>query len=71
VYYLDPFKYLLGALMTFTIWDVEVTCDSDEYGTFDPPAGQTCGEYMSPFLSQATGYLRDPVSLDINIRLIA
>jgi ABC-type multidrug transport system permease subunit len=62
VYYLDPFKYLLGALLTFTIWDAEVECKDSEYGVFDPPAGLTCGEYMSGFLTQATGYLRDPVS---------
>jgi ABC-type multidrug transport system permease subunit len=62
VYYLDPFKYLLGALMTFTIWDAEVECKDSEYGVFDPPTGMTCGEYMSGFLAQATGYLRDPVS---------
>lgn len=57
--------------MTFIIWDVEVTCNDDEYGAFDPPAGQTCGEYMSPFLSQSTGYLRDPVSSDLDSLLIA
>lgn len=48
--------------MTFTIWDVKVTCKDDEYGVFDPPAGSTCGAYMSDFLSESTGYLRNPVS---------
>lgn len=48
--------------MTFTIWDVKVECSEEEYGIFDPPSGSTCGDYMSGFLNEATGYLRDPVS---------
>lgn len=63
LYYLDPFNYLLGALMTFTIWDAKVTCSPEEYGHFDPPNGTTCGDYMAEFFTYSTGYLRDPVSL--------
>jgi ATP-binding cassette subfamily G (WHITE) protein 2 (SNQ2) len=63
VYYLDPFKYLLGALLSFTTWHAEVVCTDDEYGYFDPPDGATCGAYMTGFLEQATGYLDNPVSL--------
>ena len=62
VYYLDPFKYLLGALVSFTTWNEEVVCNDSEYGYFDPPDGMTCGMYMSDFLQQATGYLDNPVS---------
>lgn len=61
MYYVDPFNYLLGALMTFTRWDSDVVCKVDEYGGFDPPDGFPCGEYMSGFLTQATGYLLYPI----------
>lgn len=62
VYYLDPFKYLLSALLSFTTWNEEVVCAEEEFGRFDPPQGMTCGAYMSGFLQQATGYLDNPVS---------
>jgi ABC-type multidrug transport system permease subunit len=61
VYYLDPFKYLLGALVSFTTWNEEVVCTDSEYGYFDPPDGVTCGSYLSDFMQQATGYLDNPV----------
>jgi ABC-type multidrug transport system permease subunit len=51
----------MGSLLTFTMWDAEVVCTSDEYGRFDPPSGQTCAAYMADFLSSATGYLNNPV----------
>jgi ABC-type multidrug transport system permease subunit len=63
VYYLDPFRYLLGSLMSFTMWNVTVEHREREYGSFDPPAGQTCGAYMADFLARSPGYLRDAVSL--------
>jgi hypothetical protein len=64
VYYLDPFKYLLGALLSFTTWNEGVECTEEEYGRFDPPDGSTCGEYMMGFLQSpdSTGYLANPVS---------
>jgi ABC-type multidrug transport system permease subunit len=65
MYYLDPFTYLLGALLVFPIWDVQVQCKPEEYGLFDPPSGQTCGQYLDEFLTYATGYLNNPVSAAI------
>ncbi len=74
--YLDPFTYLLGGLLgisepsyplckltgpVFPIWNVEVRCKQEEYGIFDPPSGQTCGNYMSSFIAQGTGYINNPV----------
>jgi hypothetical protein len=38
-----------------------VQCAQEEYGIFDAPNGQTCGQYMSTFLSQNTGYVNNPV----------
>lgn len=60
MYYLDPFQYLLGGLISPALWDVEVKCKSDEYAIFDPPEGMTCENYMSAFLSEAPGYLNNP-----------
>ncbi|KAL3484275.1 ABC-2 type transporter-domain-containing protein [Aspergillus germanicus] len=59
MYYLDPFTYLVGGLLTNILWDVEVECNPSEYLTFSAPDGQTCGEYMADFLSAQPGYLLD------------
>ncbi|KAE8538371.1 hypothetical protein D1P53_004724 [Cryptococcus gattii VGV] len=60
MYYLDPFQYLIGGLISRALWDVEVKCENDEYAIFDPPEGMTCQSYMSAFLSEAPGYLNNP-----------
>ncbi|KIR36661.1 ABC transporter [Cryptococcus deuterogattii MMRL2647] len=60
MYYLDPFQYLIGGLISRALWDVEVKCESDEYAIFNPPEGMTCQSYMSAFLSEAPGYLNNP-----------
>jgi ABC-type multidrug transport system permease subunit len=60
LYYLNPFTYLMQGLLTFPLWNVKVQCKESEYGLFDPPAGQTCGEYLQGFMSFATGYVNNP-----------
>ncbi|KAF2760458.1 hypothetical protein EJ05DRAFT_450171 [Pseudovirgaria hyperparasitica] len=50
LYYLDPFNYLMGAMLVFTTWGVDVQCRENEYAIFDPPQNQTCGDYLSEYL---------------------
>lgn len=57
LYYLDPFNYLVGGLLGTVIWDVQVTCSAVEFTSFEPPAGQTCGQYMADFLQSSAGYV--------------
>ena len=59
LYYLDPFKYLVGGLLGTLLWDVTVQCKPDEFTSFNPPAGQTCGEYMADFLGSNAGYVEN------------
>lgn len=35
--------------MVFTTWDKPVQCKANEVALFDPPAGQTCAEYLSSY----------------------
>ncbi|KAF3386286.1 Brefeldin A resistance protein [Penicillium rolfsii] len=49
-YYLNPFTYVLGGMLTFGIWNAEVTCAPSELAYFDPPNG-TCKEYLADFLA--------------------
>ncbi|KAF2721956.1 hypothetical protein K431DRAFT_312141 [Polychaeton citri CBS 116435] len=51
LYYIDPFNYLMGALLVFTDFDKPVRCTEAEFAIFDPPVNQTCGEYLSPYLA--------------------
>ncbi|EKD14968.1 uncharacterized protein L3040_003835 [Drepanopeziza brunnea f. sp. 'multigermtubi'] len=53
LYYLNPFTYFMGAMLVFDIWDTEVTCNESEFAIFDPPRGQTCGQYLERYLREA------------------
>ncbi|KAL2826319.1 ABC-2 type transporter-domain-containing protein [Aspergillus cavernicola] len=59
MYYLDPFTYLVGGLLTDVLWDIEVQCKDSEFLQFSAPSGQTCGQYMADFLAEQPGYLLD------------
>lgn len=50
-----------GALLNFVIFDVDVRCADREMARFAPPAGQTCQEYLAPFMQTMTGYIENPV----------
>ncbi|KAH6898033.1 putative ABC transporter [Thelonectria olida] len=50
IYYLDPFNYLMSSLLVFTTWDSPVHCTMEESAVFDPPANQTCGDYLANYL---------------------
>lgn len=62
LYYLDPFTYLVGALVTPVTWDASVQCLDGELTDIPLPANSTCGEYMSDFLSDNAGYVVDATS---------
>ncbi|KAJ5741524.1 hypothetical protein N7533_010933 [Penicillium manginii] len=49
LYYLDPFNYLFGAFLTFTTFSVDITCERGELAVFNPPANETCGDYLSAY----------------------
>ncbi|KAB8737501.1 hypothetical protein FH972_026460 [Carpinus fangiana] len=53
MYYLNPFNYLMGSMLTFALWDKPVTCNDNEFAIFPPPANQTCGDYLAEYLAGA------------------
>ncbi|OJD38105.1 abc transporter-like protein [Diplodia corticola] len=61
IYWLNPFNYLMGALLTFTTWEAKVQCAAHEFAVFDPPANQTCGEYLADY-QQGMGMLSNLVN---------
>ncbi|RAH44570.1 ATP-binding cassette transporter [Aspergillus brunneoviolaceus CBS 621.78] len=50
MYYLNPFNYLMGSMLVFTVWGTDVRCTQSELAIFDPPANSTCGQYLSTYL---------------------
>jgi ABC-type multidrug transport system permease subunit/ABC-type multidrug transport system ATPase subunit len=55
MYYLNPFNYLMGSMLVFTVWGADVKCSEREYARFAPPNGTTCGDYLSEYLTQGMG----------------
>jgi ATP-binding cassette subfamily G (WHITE) protein 2 (PDR) len=62
MYYMSPFHYLVEGLLTAGVGGAAVQCADNEYATFNPPAGQTCGQYMTDYIATAGGYLLDSAS---------
>lgn len=60
IYYLNPFNYLMGSLLVFNLWGDKVQCTDSEFAVFNPPDGQTCGEYMADYLAREPGHLANP-----------
>lgn len=50
LYYINPFKYLMGSLLVFNVWDTEVHCTDNEFAAFNSPNGSTCGQYLSSYM---------------------
>ncbi|PNY27563.1 Brefeldin A resistance protein [Tolypocladium capitatum] len=60
MYYMDPFNYLMGSMLVFDLWGKDVKCSDDEFATFNPPNGTTCGEYLSSYLAHGPSNLVNP-----------
>ncbi|KAI9499206.1 ABC-2 type transporter-domain-containing protein [Zychaea mexicana] len=66
MYWLDPFHYYIEGLAVNELENLPVVCNDDDYVSFTPPAGQTCGDYTANFFSMgATGYIEDGNATDV------
>lgn len=64
MYRVSPFTYWIGGIVATELHERPVTCASSETSIFNPPSGQTCGEYLQPFLQQAPGQLQNPADTE-------
>jgi ABC-type multidrug transport system permease subunit len=62
MYYLNPFNYLMGSMLVFTVWGADVSCSEREFARFAPPNGTTCGDYLSEYLTQGMGFAANLVN---------
>jgi ABC-type multidrug transport system permease subunit len=60
MYRVSPFTYWVAGIVSTELAGRAIECSVDETSIFDPPSGQTCGEYMADFLSAAPGQLQNP-----------
>lgn len=59
MYRVSPFTYLVSGMMSTGLANTKVVCSSIEFLQFNPPSGQTCSEYLAPYISFAGGYLEN------------
>ena len=59
MFYLTPFRYLLGGLLSVAVHGRPVICASNEFARFPAPPGQTCQSYTEAFIAQAGGYVQN------------
>ncbi|KAJ8147684.1 hypothetical protein LV155_008384 [Aspergillus fumigatus] len=61
MYYVTPFTYWIGGVLTSVLRGMPVVCNQDELVVFESPPNTTCGEYAMPWLSSTgSGYLSNP-----------
>ena len=60
MYRVSPFTYLVEGILSTAVANTNVVCGATEYLHFDPPSGQTCGQYLQNFLAYSGGTLQNP-----------
>ena len=60
MYYLGPFTYWIGGILSMILEGQPVVCEPSELITFNAPPGMTCMEYAGAFLDSSPGYLANP-----------
>jgi len=57
MYQLDPFTRAIAASISTELHGLVITCKPDEFAVFNPPSGQTCGQWAEAFVSTVGGYI--------------
>ncbi|RHZ57995.1 uncharacterized protein CDV56_104774 [Aspergillus thermomutatus] len=60
MYRASPLTYLVSAMLSTGLANTEVTCSDIEVTLVNPPAGQTCAEYLSAYMQTAGGKVYNP-----------
>lgn len=61
-YYVSPFTWLVSAMMSVGVHGVPVQCADAETNIFQPPEGQTCGDYAGGFVNASMAALYNPTA---------
>ncbi|KAL3456645.1 ABC-2 type transporter-domain-containing protein [Aspergillus heterothallicus] len=60
MYRVSPFTYYVSGISSTALHGRPIQCSNVELSVFDPPAGDTCYEYLSEYLDLAGGSLYNP-----------
>ncbi|RAQ80304.1 multidrug resistance protein CDR1 [Aspergillus flavus] len=60
MYRVSPFTYLISAMLSTGLSGTDVQCEAVELLHFNPPANQSCQQYMAAYIQGAQGYLQNP-----------
>ncbi|KAF2124945.1 hypothetical protein P153DRAFT_370276 [Dothidotthia symphoricarpi CBS 119687] len=60
MYRASPFTYWIGGMVGTMLGGREVVCSESEMPPFNPPSGQTCGQYLSDYAAAAGGEIYNP-----------
>ena len=60
MYYVSPFTYWIGGIVSTVLHGRAVECSPAETLVFSPPGGMTCGEYLAPLSGKTPGVLQNP-----------
>jgi len=64
MYRVSPFTYLVSAFLSTGLANSMVHCSALELTTINPPDGQSCQQYLTPYMKLAGGTLMNPTSMD-------
>ncbi|PYH30935.1 ABC multidrug transporter [Aspergillus neoniger CBS 115656] len=53
----SPLSYYIAGIAGTALHGRPIICSDSELSVFNPPSGQTCGEYLADYLTTATGRL--------------
>lgn len=62
MYRSTPITYFVNAMVSTGIAGVRIHCSAKELVRFDPPLGQTCGNYLQDYMVRAGGTLLNPIA---------
>ncbi|KAJ5289363.1 uncharacterized protein N7443_009616 [Penicillium atrosanguineum] len=66
MYYITPFTYWIGGVLTSVLRGTTVVCNESELTLFQSPPHMTCGEYANSWLTaKGIGYLSNPESTEV------
>lgn len=61
MYYITPFTYWIGGVLTSVLRGTAVVCSQTELTIFESPPNTTCSEYAGAWLdAKGVGYLSNP-----------
>ncbi|PWY95196.1 hypothetical protein BO94DRAFT_483800 [Aspergillus sclerotioniger CBS 115572] len=62
MYRVSPFTYFVSGVTATQLHGRDITCSEIELSVFNPPLGQSCGDYLNEYLKTAAGRLLNPAA---------